>query len=350
MAELLIYGANGYTGERVAREALARGQSPILAGRTARNVHKLAASLDLRSRSFDLADPDRIDDHLSDVEAVLNCAGPFEDTAEPLVDACLRTGTNYLDITGEISVFERLARRSEDAEAAEITLLPGVGFDVVPTDCLAAHLHDRVPSASHLSVAIAGGGSISPGTAKTAFGGLGDGGAIRQDGTLRVVPAADRTRAVDFGWGERSVTAVPWGDVSTAYHTTGIPNVRVYMRLPTAARLAVRFGDRLGPLVGTSAVQSIGAAVIDRLVEGPDEADRKATRMTIWGEAWSRTTGETVESLLSTPDPYDVTVDAALAIADRVLEGEAPTGYRTPAGAFGPDLALELDGVSRTDR
>lgn len=350
MDSLLIYGAYGYTGELIAREAIDRGGEPILAGRNATKVHQLGEELGLQSRSFALEDPDRIDSHLENADVVLNCAGPFVDTAEPLADACIRTETDYLDITGELEVFERLARRTERAAAADVTLLPGVGFDVVPTDCLGAHVADRLPEATHLSLAIAAGGSISPGTTKTALRGLGDGGAIRQDGALRAVPAADRTRTVDFGWDTQTVTAFPWGDVSTAFRTTEIPNIRVYMALPDAARTAMRVADRLGPIVRTDAVQSVLDSLVDRFVEGPTATERADSQVTIWAEAWSAETHETVESLLSTPDPYDVTVDAALEIADRTLAEDAPAGYQTPAGAFGPDLVLALDGVGRTDR
>jgi len=349
MDSLLIYGAYGYTGELIAREAVDRGHEPILAGRDATSVHQLGAELDLRSRSFDLSDQDTIREYLDGVDTILNCAGPFEETADPLIEAAIETQTHYLDITGEIPVFERAARQHEAAETAGVTIMPGVGFDVVPTDCLSAHLHDRLPSATHLSLAISATGGISPGTTKTALRGLGDGGAIREDGQLRAVPAGDRTRTVDFGWGSQTVTAFPWGDISTAYHTTKIPNIHVYMALPKPARLAMRAGNTLGPLLSAGPVQSLLEAVVDRTVSGPTAEERAAAAVTIWGEAWSEETNETAHSLLSTPDPYDVTVAAALAIAARTVAGEAPTGYQTPAGAFGADFVLELDGVSRRD-
>ncbi|MFW6321208.1 MAG: saccharopine dehydrogenase family protein [Halohasta sp.] len=348
MDPLLLYGAYGYTGTLVARAAVDRGLDPVLAGRDPDRLHSLGADLDCRSRAFALDDD--IDAHLSGVDAVLNCAGPFERTAEPLVEACLRRGVDYLDITGELPVFERLARRDGEAREAGVTLMPGVGYDVVPTDCLAAHLSRRLPEATHLALALSASGSLSAGTLKTLINGLGSGGAIREDGALRYVPSGSKHRVVDFGSGTETVVAVPWGDVSTAYYTTGIPNVTVYAAIPEIVQHAIRFGRPIEGLVATQSVKRVLTGLVDRFVDGPSETARQENETTIWGEAWSEETGETVQSLVRTPDAYEVTVEAALACAEGVLDGEAPTGFATPAGAFGPDLAVELPGVSREDR
>ena len=130
---LLIYGAYGYTGELIAEEAADRGLDTVVAGRDAVETEHLAERLGCEGRPFDV---DAAASHLDDVDVCLNCAGPFVETYEPLVDACLETGTDYLDITGELSVFEAIAERDREAERAGVCLLPGVGFDVVPTDCL----------------------------------------------------------------------------------------------------------------------------------------------------------------------------------------------------------------------
>ena len=345
---LLIYGAYGYTGELISRAAVDRGLDPVLAGRDPDRLHALAADLDCRSRAFGLDDD--LAAQLSGIDVLLNCAGPFEATAEPFVDACLARGVDYLDITGELPVFERLARRDGEAAEAGVTLMPGVGYDVVPTDSLAAHLQERLPEATHLALALSASGSLSGGTLKTLINGFGSGSAIRENGQLRYVPAASKTRVVDFGAGTETVMTIPWGDLSTAYRTTGIPNIAVYVAVPDAVRHALLFARPVGRLFAADPVQQLLTGLVDRFVDGPSEADRAGNETVIWGEAWSEESGETVQSILRTPDTYALTVEAALACAERVGAGEAPTGFATPAGAFGPDLVLDLPGVSREDR
>ncbi len=346
MESLLIYGAYGYTGERIARTAVERGRSPILAGRNPEPLHSLAADLGLRSRTFALDDD--IEPQLAGIETVLNCAGPFEKTADPLVEACLNRGLDYLDITGELPVFERLARRDDEASAAGTTLLPGVGFDVVPTDCLAAHLTSRLDEPTQLSVAISATGSLSGGTIKTLINGLGSGSAVRENSHLRSIPTGSKSRVVDFGEGNRTVISVPLGDLTTAYHSTGVPDITTYVAVPDAAVHAIRLGRPLERVLSTTPVTRLLTRVVDRFVDGPTDAERAEGGTTIWGEAWSEPTGDTVESVLRTPDPYDVTVEAALAASEAT--GEVDAGYQTPATAFGPDFATELPGVSREDR
>ncbi len=223
----MIYGANGYTGELIAREAVKRGERPVLAGRNAAAIEPLARELGLEWRAFDLARPD-----LSGVQLVLHCAGPFMHTSRPMVDACLAAGVHYLDITGEIAVFEAVFRRDAEARQRRVTLLPGVGFDVVPTDCLAAQLHAELPDANELWLAFFTRSGVSRGTLRTMIEGAGLGGAIRRDGRIKVVPQMYDVQEIPFTSGPKLAMTIPWGDISTAYRSTGIPNIRVYSSQP----------------------------------------------------------------------------------------------------------------------
>jgi len=344
VSRLLVYGAYGYTGRLVVEAAIDRGYDPIVAGRDATKTRGIAAANDLQARSFPVADADA---HLADVDAVLNCAGPFAETADAMVEACVDTGTHYLDVTGELPVFERTRRWGPSAEDADVALLPGVGFDVVPTDCLAAHLHDRLPEATHLSLAFDADGGVSPGTLKTALSGIGIEGAVRRDGDLRAEPIGARTRVVDFGDGLQRTVSIPWGDVSTAYHTTGIPNIDVYLALPRAGRTAATLAPYVGDLLDADTVQRGLSWLIDRYVDGPDADARAAGEAHVWGEV--RSPDDRVVSRLRTPETYRFTAEAATLIAGKVLAGDAPVGYHTPASAFGPDLVLEIPGVERVD-
>lgn len=344
----LIYGANGYTGELIARAAGARGHRPILAGRNAAAVGALAQELGLQPRAFGLDDPRALDAGLAGAGLVLNCAGPFSRTAEPVASACLRLGAHYLDVTGEIPVFEMLARRHAAAQEAGVMLLPGVGFDVVPSDCLAAHLKRRLPSASHLRLAFQAGVGASRGTATTMVENLDKGGLVRRAGRLARVPAAWKSRDIDFGNGPRTTVTIPWGDVSTAFHSTGIPNVEVYMAAPRGLIFTLKMLRPLAPLLGSRPVQSFLKRRIQARPPGPSAEQRARGQARLWGEAWDEA-GSRVVSRLRTPDGYTLTVLTALACVERIVSGQSTPGFATPSRAFGADLVLEIPGVTRTD-
>jgi len=228
----LIYGAYGYTGELIARLAVEKGHRPLLAGRDESKLSLLAEELCLPYAAFDLREKEKLQDLLNRVSLVLNCAGPFSQTAQPLVEACLRHGKHYLDITGEIEVFEWIASQHETAKMAGVVLLPGVGFDVVPSDCLAAWLKNQLPDAQLLELGFYGAAQASRGTALTMVEGLSKGGVIRRNGVLTSVPMPYLTKKIEFLPGQPcTATSIPWGDVSTAWYSTGISNVIVYMAL-----------------------------------------------------------------------------------------------------------------------
>jgi short subunit dehydrogenase-like uncharacterized protein len=348
MAGFLIYGANGFTGSLIAHEAVARGQRPVLAGRNAAAVAALARDVGLEYRAFALDDPGKVVEGIRGMQAVLHCAGPFAHTYRPMAEACLQAGVHYLDITGEVAVFEGLAARAAAGKAARVMLLPGVGFDVVPSDCLAAHLKRRLPSATHLALGFQSLGRVSRGTATTMAENIHRGGLVRQDGMLRRVPAAWKTRVIDFGTGPVKAITIPWGDVSTAYHSTGIPNAEVYIAAPLRLRLAARVSRPFAWLLGSRLVQGLLRRRIRRGPPGPTEEERARGRSYLWGEAVDDT-GQRVVSRLQGPDGYTMTVHAALAVVQRVLAGEAPPGFQTPSTAYGCDFVLGLKGMVRAD-
>ncbi len=345
---VLLYGANGYTGELTARAAVARGLRPILAGRSQSALEPIARELGLERRVFGLDDPKAVDEGIAGAALVLHCAGPFSRTARPMADACLRGKAHYLDITGEIPVFEALKARDAEAKAAGVMLLPGAGFDVVPSDCLAAHLKRRLPSATHLALGFFSGAGWSRGTATTMAENIDKGGVVRRDGRFVPVPAAWKTRAIDFGRGPRACVTIPWGDVSTAYHSTGIPNIEVYMAAPAGLRAGLRLTRSLGWLLRKRAVQRFLKSRIRSGPPGPSPERRARARAVLWGEVTDGAGGRAV-SRMQTPEGYTLTVLTSLAIVERVLAGDAPTGFRTPSSAYGPDFVLAVPGVSRED-
>lgn len=340
----LLYGANGYTGELIAREAANRGMKPILAGRSAHKVAPLAGELGLPYHAFDLSDPAEIARQLADIDVVLHCAGPFSATSAPMLEACLRTRTHYLDISGEIEVFEHAKSLHVQARKNEVVLCPGVGFDVIPTDCLAARLREELPDATHLRLGFDVPFRLSPGTFKTIVEGLSSGGRARVEGRVIPVPQAWRTRRVDFGAGEKLAMTFPAADVSSAFHTTAIPNIEVYVRIQPVQLLAVRLGNTFRPLLARPAAQRMLKWLVARTVRGPATAARDAMPVRVWGEV-TTATGERRTARITTANIYSITVDGALAAVD-VLRGDPPAGggYRTPAQLLGADVVTKLPG------
>jgi short subunit dehydrogenase-like uncharacterized protein len=344
---LLIYGANGYTGELVARLARTRGLAAILAGRSPA-VEALARELGCEGRVFTLDDPAALARGLDGVAVVAHCAGPFSRTSRAMADACLRAGAHYLDITGEAAVFEALAARDAEAKARAVMLLPGAGFDVVPSDCLAAHLKRRLPRATRLTLAFHGSGGLSRGTAATMLENLHKGGLVRRGGVLTRVPPAWKTRTIDFGHGPRSAMTIPWGDVVTAYYSTGIPDIEVYAAARPRPLLAIRLAR---PLVGLSALGPIQGFLKRRIragAPGPSAEARARGRSLLWGEV-SDAQGARACARQETPEGYTLTALTLLAIAERALAGDAPKGFMTPAKAYGPDFVLAIPGLTRQD-
>ena len=345
---LLIYGANGYTGELVARLAQARGLRPILAGRSAA-VEALARELELDARLFALEEPAALDRGLEAVKVVAHCAGPFSHTAKAMVDACLRGGAHYLDITGEALVFEALAARDAEAKQRSVMLLPGAGFDVVPSDCLAAHLKRRLPRATRLTLAFQSrSGGLSRGTATTMLENMHNGVLVRRAGVLTRVPVAFKTRTIDFGRGPRSAMTIPWGDVATAYYSTGIPDIEVYVPARRRTILALRLAR---PFLALTALRPVRALFLRRIrarAPGPSAAARTRGRCFLWGEAQGAD-GERVTARQETPEGYALTALTMVAIAERALKGDAPPGFMTPSKAYGPDFVLAIEGVTRQD-
>lgn len=342
----LIYGANGYTGELITRHAVERGMRPILAGRNAIAIEELAKKHHLDYRVFALDETARLDAALHEVDMVLHCAGPFSITSRTMVEACLRNKKHYTDITGEISVFETAAALDDRAKASEVMVMPGVGFDVVPSDCLARHLKDRLPSATHLSLAFYGMGRISHGTQATMTMNVGRGGAIRKDGKITAVQAAWKTREIDFGEVKKLGVTIPWGDVSTAYYSTGIPNIEVFTVMPKQNLKMLKMSRYIGWLLATKPVQDYLQKQIPP--GGPSDEERAKGKTLLWGEA-SDLNGNRVVSRMQGPEGYTITALAALNIAQKILDGNFKPGYQTPAKAYGADLVLEIEGMSRQD-
>jgi short subunit dehydrogenase-like uncharacterized protein len=344
---LLVYGATGYTGGLLAALAHERGLAPVVAGRSREKVEAVARRLDSEARVASVDDPAALRQMLRDVACVISSAGPFSRTARAMFEACCETGTHYLDVTGEIDVFRLAESYDARARAAGVMLLPGIGFDVVPSDCLAAYVAARVGTPRVVRIALAAGGTPTHGTAKTALEALGAPLRVRRGGRLVELPSGSLSRRFDFGEGPVACVGVPMGDVVSAGWSTRAADVEVYMRGSSALRFALRAGQWLGPVVSRGPVQRALGRWIDRLPEGPSEHERLTARARVVAEAEG--SHGVARARLDTPSGYETTRLAGVEAARRVLAGGAKPGFQTPASAFGADFVLALPGVARED-
>ena len=349
MKTFLIYGSYGYTGQLIVERAVKQGMQPILAGRDERKLRAQSEKFKLEYRVFSLGDTAKLDSALNEVEAVLHCAGPFVLTFRQMAEACLRTKKHYVDISGEIEGFEALARMNDQAKQANIMLMPGGGFDVVPTDCLAAHLKQRLPGATHLRLFLRGvGAGVSRGTAKSAIENMHRQGMIRKDGKLTQVPPVWKALMQDFGRGPVRVVSVGWGDVSTAYHSTGIPNVETYISFPQPLINLMYDMRTFGPLFYNRVAKTILKSLMNLYPPGPAEARRMKSFATIIGEVTDNQGGRAV-SKLRTREGYTFTAQVTVEIMKRILDGGYKPGFQTPSLVYGSEFIMQFDGVERED-
>jgi short subunit dehydrogenase-like uncharacterized protein len=346
-SDFLLYGSNGFVGDVIARLAVQQGLKPIVAGRNADKVKTQATELGVEHRVFGLGDSTAMDKALNEVAVVLHCAGPYIYTSKPMADACLRTGTHYLDLTGEIPVYQALAARDAEAKAKQVMLLPGVGFDVVPTDCLALHLKQRLPSATRLALAFhsQGPSKLPPGTVNTMLTMMPrlSGVAVRRNGQLEYTPQG-KTRMIDLGDGPVKGTRWTWGDVFMAFYSTGIPNIEDYAVLAEKMLQQLKTLANLRPLLRLPAVRNF---LRSKVPSGSTADERARTRTTVWGEVEDDQGRKAVSRLCGPDAGVTWTSMAALAAVQKVLAGHAPSGFQTPALAYGADFALECKGITR---
>jgi short subunit dehydrogenase-like uncharacterized protein len=346
---IILYGSYGYTGRLIAQECKAKGLEVILAGRNQQALQLQSSETGYPYQVVEIADIMGLQQLLRQGSLIIHCGGPFQFTAHAVVNACLETKTHYTDITGEHQVFEMLAGYDAQARDAGIMIMPGTGFDVVPSDCLALHLKSRLPSATHLQLAFSmSKGGMSRGTSRTMTEGLGEGSMIRKDGRLTSVALGKKILEIDFGSFKSKALNIPWGDISTAWRSTGISNIEVYMAANDKLIRSAKLSPYVNWLLRQRWVKNLMQRKIDRRPDGPTDERRSSGKSFLWGKVWD-TSGKTCVSTMETVSGYTLTVQTSTMIAQKILNGNFNTGYQTPAMAYGADLILELKETRRID-
>ena len=330
MSSYLIYGANGFTGRLIVAEAMERGHTPILAGRNAKELNALGQKTGLEVRIFELNDSKTIAEKIADVPAVLHAAGPFSLTMPPMVKACLQSQTHYLDITGEIEVFEKCYARHEQALEQEVALIPGVGFAVVPTDCVAKTLAEALPDATHLALGFRALGGISRGTLKTAVLHMDKGSWVRNEGQLQRAPT-ELFKGSNFGASDDLLFAgIPWGDLSSAYRSTQIPNILTAMASSPKQAKQMASMQKWIPLLKLKPINALARQIIQRKVTGPSEEKQNTAISYVYGRA-KNSRGHVETRALQCCEAYRLTAKAAVHAVHKLLETPELKGALTPA-------------------
>ena len=346
--KILIYGANGYTGKLIIKKAILQSLNIVISGRNKKEISKLA---DKNNLNYFTSTPKELQKNfqlLEKFDLLLNCAGPFSKTAKPIIKACLSSKTHYLDITGEIDIFRLGKSFDNKAKDSNIIICPGVGFDVIPTDCLAAALSKKLPDADELILGFESTAKkISPGTMATSIESLGYGGKIRKNGKITSVPLAYKTKKIDFGNGIKTMVTIPWGDVATAYYSTGIPNITVFTPRTQKGIDKIKRQRKWLFIMKLGIVQNFIKNKLDKkIVNGGDSDEKRAqSKMWVWAEV-KNNSGQLYSGKFQVANGYDVTGFGAMAVAKYLLEKELAGGYYTPSKLMGPDILDSLPGFS----
>jgi len=349
MSKILIYGAYGFVGREISRLAKEKGLNPVLAGRNKEKTQKIAAALALEHIVFSLSDSTKVEQCVRDFDILMNCAGPYIDTFKPLVSACIIHNTHYLDLSGEIPVYEKIFEMgSAYPGESKAMILPGIGFDVAPTDCLALHLKEHFDSGSKLMIAFKSSGpaGLPPGTMKTMVTLIPFGLRIRKEGKLIRPGKALRSRKIKFSSTFNKALRISWGDIFTAYHSTGIPNIEVYASFSKMVMLQLRLIYLLRPLLSSPWI----LRQMRKVVKGGSNAkQREKTKMLIYAEL-SNDEGKKAICRMTGPEGGFIwTSNLAIEALKMIKSGIYKPGYQTPASAFGAAFGLQIEGVSRSE-
>lgn len=338
---ILVYGVSGYTGALVSCTAKEASVEHIAASRNPEKVRVHADECEVEARVFGLDDPAAVDEGLRGVSAVVNCAGPFARTAEPLLQGCLRAGIHYMDLAGEVPEHEHVQSFDEAAREAGSMLVPRVGFGVVPTECIAAILAEKVAEPARLVLSYETQGAASRGTLETVLLAIHKSGVQRVDGALIEARPGKVSRKVDFGDGKAKVVTNPWrADLISAFVSTGIGNIETYATFPGVARMLMRSGW----LMNRKLVQRMFRWVIRRAPEGPTAKQLASGYTRVLGEL-EAADGTVTRASLRGPEAYVFTARAAVAAAAQVLDGAVKPGFQTPSTAFGARFVESIEGV-----
>ncbi len=338
--KILLYGANGFTARLMLEGLKALPIELILAGRNKEKIQSLAAQNGLEGRAFALKDQDIVAKNLADIDLLINCAGPFSETALPMAKAALKTGCHYFDITGEIGVFRDLHKLHNEAKSAHSALIPGLGFDIAPSDCLAKLVADRVKDPQSLVLAVIPKGTRpSHGTLKTALLGLGHQPRARRKGGIALIQAEEPRHRIQVNGRDIACVRAPLPDLFCAFFSTGIENIDTYLAMPPQMQKIAKLMPLFNKLKKISLFHMMVSKMIELLPNGPSEAQQLSGRAIIYAKAESKEGSKS--AIMTTKEPYAYTADLIINATKTWLEKGLRGGFYTPSQAFGANFAKD---------
>lgn len=342
---LLIYGVTGYTGHLIIKEALAKGIAFTIAGRNAEKIQSLAVEFNLPSLSFGLDDQAVIIRNIRPFSLVLNVAGPYSYTTKPMAEACLEAGVHYVDLCGELDLLDWFHSQHDRALEKKVALVGGAGFNHTPTNCVAGKLHEFMPDATHLELAVhLGGGSISHGTMSSMILLLGESGTFRKNGILQSEPLGKKRQTIDFGVGIKNCISIPWGDINASWYSTKISNIRTYTSASFLAWLLLKGQFLLNPVLRSTWFRKQLQHWADRKFTGPSHSEIKLIKTRIYGKVWNDS-GQEKELLVECAESYIFSARSAIKIVQRMMENPGICGYKTPAQILNFEDFMSITGT-----
>lgn len=343
--KILIYGANGFVGAEISRLAQLQGFNAVIAGRNKLKISSLAKRLNLDYRVFSLKDYDQLNSQTEEFDVFINCAGPYIETYEPIVLACIKNNTHYLDLSGEIPVYEGIQQLAlNHLDNTESMLLPGIGFDVAVTDCLALQLKEQLPTGNNLVLAFKSEGpsGLPPGTVKTMVSLIPYGNWIRKNGNMIQLKKGIKKRRIQFKTSFDKAFRITWGDIYTAYYSTKIPNIEVYASFPPIVMLQLQFIDTFRKVLSRPRIMRF---LVKVLKGGSTAEQRRRTTMYVYGELTDKEGNMAVGRIIGPEGGFTWTSRLVIEALKQIKRNNWKKGYQTPASAFGSSFIHPIKGV-----
>lgn len=353
-SRILVYGVDHFMGALTSRAAMRAGLAHVAAGRNIAPVAQHAAALARETaadegavlaepRTFTLGDAARIGAQLDDVSVVVNCAPLDGGDLATLMQACMTTGTHYIDLAASRAHVAALVAEDEAARRAKVLLMAGAGFDFAAADAVAARLAYMLPGARAVTLAVKR-GTLTQAEARALVAALRETGETVKNGQFVPARAGERTLEVDFDKGPETAWLAPWrGEAMAARHRGGYSTVESYEVLPEKAARALEPGTFANRMFR----RGWGLKGLERKLSrgqlSPTSAELKRGRAVIWGEARTPD-GQVRRARLETPEPHLYSAEAAILLARRAAEGAAKPGFQLPSALGGAALVEEIPG------